>query len=331
MNDTTPHPDAAEFADWLHGRKNLLVLTHERPDGDAFGALAGLCFSLQANGFAARGWLREPLPRRYAFLPLPENVETAAFSPAPAAFDGVVCLDCARIDRLDLPPGWTTETLKSLPTLNLDHHADNSRFAAVNLVDPAMAASCQYLLHLLETLAWRLPAPAADWLLAGLLMDTGAFRFTNTNPDVLRAGARLVEAGAEYARVMDGLFAHEPYKRRLLAARLLERAEFHFGGRLLLTVLEPAWFAEFDVAPADSEGLIDTLRILDGVLVAALLQPEDGRVRISLRSRGETWPVDGVAHALGGGGHRLAAGIKLPGATLDEARRRLCDEVARLF
>ena len=190
----------------------------------------------------------------------------------------------------------------------------------MNLVDSGMAATCQFLLDLFTANAMAIPPDAAAWLLTGLFMDTGAFRFTNTSPAVLRAAARLMELGADYAKVMDGLFFHEPYSRRRLAARLLETAEFHFGGRLLLTRLPPAWLTEFETAPADTEGLIDTLRVVDGVLITALLQPEPNRVRVSLRSRGDAWPVDGLAHALGGGGHRLAAGIKLDGMTLDQAR-----------
>ncbi|MFA4943803.1 MAG: bifunctional oligoribonuclease/PAP phosphatase NrnA [Lentisphaeria bacterium] len=316
---------AAAFAAWVRGRRSLLLLTHERPDGDAFGALAGLALVLEAAGHRCTAYLRERPQPRYAFLSTPASLRTAADSATlePAGFDGIIALDCARLERLELPPGWTPARAAARPLLNLDHHADNPAYGGENLVLPATAASCQILFELVAALGLPLPAAAADWFLAGIFMDTGAFRFANTTPEVLRVTARLVEAGGDYARVMDGLFFHEPLNRRLLAAELLQEACFHFNGRLLLVLLTPEKLAGFGVTAAETEGLIDTLRVIDGVQVTAMLQVEPGAVRVSLRARDPSTPVDEVAHALGGGGHRLAAGAKLSGRTAEAAELEL--------
>jgi phosphoesterase RecJ-like protein len=162
-------------------------------------------------------------------------------------------------------------------------------------------------------------------------MDTGAFQFPNTTPAVLRCAARLTAGGADFATVMDRLFYHEPLGRRRLAARLLEQLRFACSGRLAYACLLPAWLEELGVEPADTEGLIDSLRVLDGVDMVCLLQPEADGVRLSLRARRRAWPADRVAHALGGGGHPLAAGARLRGATLAEAEARLLQETGKTF
>ena len=158
MDKLPTHPptvSAAAFRQWLGGRKRILVLTHERPDGDAFGALCAACAVLGRAGLDVVGYLKDPPARRYAFLPVPAQLRTAAdfpsanpqlttHNPQPALkedaktqrtpllcasepsvqssvspdFDGVFCLDCARAERLELPPGWDLARLHALPVLN---------------------------------------------------------------------------------------------------------------------------------------------------------------------------------------------------------------------
>lgn len=317
--------------EFLAGARHPLVLTHERPDGDAFGSLAGLCLLLAAHGRAVTGFLRVALPPRYARLPgLPPCVAIGSLPPV-ADCDVVVALDCSTGERLEGPPGWTGDAWRARPLLNLDHHADNERFGDAVLVDPRCAATSQLLAEVAAVGGARLPPAAATWFLAGLIMDTGAFQFDNTTPAVLQAAARLTAAGADYAGTMDALFFHEAIGRRRLAARLLETAQFACGGRLVFAVLLPSWLRELAVDPGDTEGLIDVLRTLDGVDLACLVQPEEGGVRLSLRARSRERPVDRMAHALGGGGHALAAGARLRGATLEEATARLCREAERVL
>ncbi len=316
------------IADWLSGKKQLLVLAHERPDGDAFGALYGFCLLWRAAGGAACGFLREPLPARYRFLPQSPGVVAVAQLPEGAAFDGVVCVDTSSAERVEWPP-LAAAARSALPLLNLDHHGDNRRFGQVNHVDPDMASTTQLLVHIAADCGWPLTADAAAWLLAGLVMDTGAFQFANTSPGVLRDAAALVDAGAGYARLMDGLFFHQPLGRCRLAARLVETARFAHGGRLAYAVLDPAWFDELGVPRADTEGLIDSLRGLDGVDIACLIQPDAGHIRLSLRARSNACAVDRIAHVLGGGGHPLAAGAKVLTTEVDEAVRLLLLETGK--
>lgn len=319
--DDTESAAFSAVAGWLVSRRQLLMLTHERPDGDALGSLLGWCRILADSGRTVTGFLRQPIAPRFSFLPGGDWL-CLGQSPQNQTFDGVICLDSTSWERTDRPAGLPA----GLPLLVLDHHADNQRFGAVNCVLPDMAATAQLLARLARFCALPLGADAASCLLTGMAMDTGGFHFANVKAEVLRDAAFLLDAGADYAKVMEALFFREPLGRRRLAARLLERAVFACDGRFVYSVLQPEWFTELGVAVADTEGLIDALRVIDSVEIACVLQPEPGAVRLSLRGRSLAHPVSDIAHELGGGGHPLAAGVKLPGVTLAdaEARIRLC-------
>ena len=325
-------PAFAALDAWLAGKKRLLVLTHERPDGDAIGSLFGATLILTAAGVACTAFLQQPVPRRYRHIPatVPPQLRIGTLG-TPALFDGILCLDSARLDRLDFPPELTVADAATLPLCNVDHHADNELFGGTQVILPQMAAAAQLLLNYARSRKLEIPAAAASWLLSGLVMDTGAFRFTNTSAAVLRDAAALVEYGAEYPLVMDGLFNHEPYPRRRLASRLVETAEFYFGGALLVSEMLPGWLEEFGVGGSDTEGLIDALRVIDGVEISAMIQTDGGNARISLRARSDRTPVDEIAHALGGGGHQLASGIKMKNTTTAQARQALLAEVGKML
>ncbi len=346
MNTPSHSPETAFAAldAWLAGKKRILLLTHERPDGDAVGSLCGATMILAAAGFDCTAFLMQPMPRRYQHIPAsaPAQLRTGSLAAESGntqhatrntkpCFDGILCLDSARLDRVDFPPELPVEEAAGIPLCNADHHADNERFGGTHVILPQMAATAQLILNYARSRKLAVPPQAATWLLSGLVMDTGAFRFTNTSAEVLRDAAALVECGAEYSLVMDGLFNHEPLPRRLLASRLLETAEFHFGGALLVSQMQPGWLEEFGVAGSDTEGLIDALRVIDGVEISAMIQKDGANARISLRARSDRTPVDEIAHALGGGGHKLASGIKMKDTTMAQAHAALLAEVGKML
>ncbi|MBT3376789.1 MAG: bifunctional oligoribonuclease/PAP phosphatase NrnA [Lentisphaerae bacterium] len=315
---------------WLRAHPRVLLTAHERPDGDAFGTLFGLQAALAGLGREAAVYIRGSVPRKYERL-LPSNAKVwQGPGQDDDSFDGVVCLDVTEEARVDLPDDTRLEQISDSICV-VDHHPDNQRFGAVNWIGPDMAATAQMVAMMWRTSGQPICPPAATALLTGLVADTGGFRFQNTTPDALKTAAWLVESGADYRGIMDALFMSEPRARRVLEARLLEHAVFCFNDSLVYSVLTDELLDEIGVDKEDTEGLIDTLKVIEGVDVACLLQPGDGRVRVSMRSRRGEFPVNELAHVLGGGGHPLAAGAWIENATLSEAVETLLTTTQRMF
>jgi len=302
--------DLSAVADAIGSHDHFLVTTHENPDGDALGSLLAAKLALDALGKDAVMYLagEAPLPREYTWMPLDDLRRSL---PDDAASRVVLALDCANESRLGPDP----EVLASAPlVINVDHHHDNSRFGAVNLVVADASSTGEIVRDLLDELGVELTPEIAEALYIALVTDTGRFQYTNTTPKALRLAAELVEAGADVHKIFQDVYESVQFAKLKLLARALERAEIYEGGGLVISYLLRGDFAEVGAAEPYSEGIIDYLRAVEGADMAALIREPprgDGPAkRISLRASADELDVSKIARASGaGGGHRQAAGF----------------------
>src|SRR4051794_35890138 len=308
--DATAPGDAAHDAivDALRAHDRFLVTTHENPDGDALGSLLGMTLGLRQLGKDAAMILgpTERVPAEYGFMELGDLLR----EPPPDAADRVLlCLDCASEHRL------TAEGLRERAALvlDVDHHHDNTRFGDVNLVVPDASSTSEIVRDLLESLGVDLTPEIAEPLYIALVTDTGRFQYSNTTPKALRLAAELVDAGADVHNVFRQVYENVDLAKLKLLARVLDRAQVHDGGRVVVSYLLRGDFAEVGAEEPYSEGLIDYLRSVEGAqLVALIREPpraEGPARRVSLRSSSDEVDVSRIARASGGGGHRQAAGF----------------------
>jgi len=302
--------DLSAVADAIRSHDRFLVTTHENPDGDALGSLLAMKLALDELGKDSVMYLagEAPLPREYSWMPL-NDLKRAV--PDDAATRVLLALDCANESRLGPDP----EVLHSAPlVVNIDHHHDNTRFGAVNLVVADASSTGEIVRDLLSQLDVDLTPDIAEALYIALVTDTGRFQYTNTTPKALRLAAELVEAGADVHKIFQGVYESVQFAKLKLLARALERAEVYEGGRLVISYLLRGDFAEVGAAEPYSEGIIDYLRAVEGADMAALIrEPPRGDAparRVSLRASADELDVSAIARASGaGGGHRQAAGF----------------------
>jgi phosphoesterase RecJ-like protein len=304
---TTSDLDAVVQAIRDHDR--FLLTTHENPDGDALGSLlaAKLAFDRLGKDSVMYLYGEAPLPREYAFMKLGELRREL---PADAADRVLIALDCANAERIGSDP----HVLADAPlVLDIDHHHDNTRFGAINLIVADASSTGEVLRDVLGELEVPLTPEIAEPLYIALVTDTGRFQYSNTTPRSLRLAAELVEAGADVHRVFQRVYETVEFAKLKLLARALERAQVYEGGRLVVSYLLRNDFHEVAAAEAYSEGIIDYLRAVEGADMAALIRESprrDGPARrISLRTSHDEIDVSAIARKSGGGGHRQAAGF----------------------
>lgn len=320
-----------ELVDKFRGAKRVLFATHERPDGDALGSTFGMRACLLAAGRDAEVLIPGELPHRYRRL-----CREALRSVSVAELDGfdlIASFDCANVARLSLPAGVTIDELRKHNFVNLDHHAGNNIEAGANCVVPT-ASSTSFLASLLAAeCGFPLPPEAATLFLAGMMTDTGCFRFSNTDPAALRQAAKLLEAGADLERIANEVFFSKPRNYASFEADLMaNHLKFGCGGRLAYANITPELLAAHDFDLREDEGVIDLLRELDGVVVAMLVHRNSaGAYKISLRSKERRFPVGPLARSHGGGGHDLAAGLTLHLADFAEVDALMEREIAELL
>jgi len=173
----------------LNAAEQVIILSHERPDGDAIGSLLALTLSLERAGKNVAAVLLEGVPSRFRFLPGADKVT----SKIPGDGDLLILVDAADIQRT----GFPVENLPRQPDINIDHHPTNTFFAGLNLVQETAVATVEIIYDLVVALSLPLNQSIAEVLLTGLLTDSLGFRTSNTTPKALRIAAELQELGAD--------------------------------------------------------------------------------------------------------------------------------------
>ena len=308
-------PDWGRAVKIVDGADRVCLACHIRPDADALGSMVAVALALHGRGqrvVASLGDEPFAVPAILRFLPGLDLLSPPAVYPARP--EVMLSFDAASIDRLG---ALARPAAAAAELIVLDHHASNTGFGTVSLVDPDAAATAVLAVGLIDQLGLPLTRDVALGLYAGLVTDTGSFKFSATTPQVHGLAARLIAAGVDPAAVSRELYDRAPFGYLgMLAAALgraqLDRAAAHSRGLVWTTVTRA------DRTPSNlpldaAESVIDVIRRTDEAEVAAVLKEDDnGGWQVSVRSK-EFIDVGIACTELGGGGHARAAGFSYTG------------------
>jgi phosphoesterase RecJ-like protein len=317
----------------IESSHSILVTTHTRPDGDACGCVAAICEVLRNLGKKVQPLLLSSLPQWYAFVfrekvPVlgkdlqPQDLTHGAF----ADVDLVIIADTNSYSQLTGFENYLKQSGR--PVLVIDHHVTSDKLGRVDITDVTAGAAGLVLYEFLKYARWPITRTVAEALFVAIATDTGWFQLSNTDSRVYRSCSELVDLGVQPTELYRKLYQEFSHERFRLMVRMLNTLELHLEGRYASQHILLEDFAKTGAAHADTENLINECQRIGSVKVAALfVEHKDGRVRCSLRSRGEV-DVSELAAKYGGGGHKNASGAFLPGP-MEDAKRLISDEVAR--
>jgi phosphoesterase RecJ-like protein len=295
----------------LAAAENVVIVSHQRPDGDAVGSVIGLGLALEQAGKQVQMVLADGVPGSSKHLPAAERIQQEIHPPV----DYTIVVDSSDLERVGpvLPAGF-------IPDLNIDHHPTNLNYARLNIVLEAAVSTTAVLAHLLPAIGLFIDEPVASALLHGLITDSLGFRTPNMDPLSLRTAADLVEKGADLPELYYQALTRRSYEdARLWGVGL---SNLQRKGDLLWTCISLEERKRVGYGGLDDADLINLLPTINGVNVALiLLEQPDGHVKISWRSK-QGYDISGLAFQFGGGGHRNAAGAMVEGA-LDEVETRV--------
>ncbi|HYN94862.1 MAG TPA: bifunctional oligoribonuclease/PAP phosphatase NrnA [Pilimelia sp.] len=298
---------------------HVLLVCHVNPDGDALGSMLGFGLGLRRLGLAhVQATFPGPPMVPEPFRGLPGLDLLVAEPAADAEPDLLICFDAASESRLG---GLADRLARARASLVLDHHASNTRFGGIHLVDPHAAATSVVADRLLARLGVPLDAGIAECLYVALATDTGSFRFDMTTPAVHELAARLIATGIRPGEISRRIFDTRPFGAVRLYGEVLGRATLEpaaaGGAGLVWTYATLADLARHGQQPYVLEPLIDSVRCTAEADVSCVVKEvAEAEWAVSMRSKGAV-DVSRVAVALGGGGHRLAAGFTGRGGVQD--------------
>ena len=310
---------ATGLSEIVSAHEHFVLLSHARPDGDAIGSEVALKAVLEALGKSVRALNEDGVPDNLLFLNGVEGIERPS---EPVETEMVIALDTANRERLGA--GCLEVLGEGKIWVNIDHHISNEEYGDHLLIDSSAAATGEILYGLIQELEWPLPDVARDALYVALSTDTGSFQYSNTTVRTHRMAADLVGRGLDVASLTARLYHDYPYRRVELLRALLETTQLTDDGRIAWWTLSHKTKEQVGMQAGDSEGLIDVLRAIRGVLVCAFVEEmADGKVRLSLRSKDSSVNVCDICAQFGGGGHALAAGARTRGPLEDAVARFL--------
>ncbi len=307
--------DARTLRHWLSTPQRILLIPHKNPDGDAMGACLGLQQFL--SGFQDDVAVACPneFPAFLKWMPGAEEVSFYSKDPEGVArqireADLIFTLDFNALNRT----GDMADALESTQArmVMIDHHQSPEDYAHLTYSDPKMSSTCEMVYRTIQALEveGELSSDGASCLYAGILTDTGSFKFASTTPETLRVAAELMDCGADHVEIHRQIFdTNRPERLRLLGIAL-NNMKILPSFRAAYITLSQEELDQCDFRKGDTEGFVNYGLSIDGVVLAAIFieSKEEGIVKISLRSRG-AFSVNEVARAhFKGGGHINAAG-----------------------
>lgn len=315
----------AEIASVFREHQRFAILSHVRPDGDALGSQLALALSLRQLGKEVKTWNEDGLLEKYDFLPGGELLEKP---PAAAEeFDVAIALDTATQSRL----GTAGDAVRSAKKwINIDHHPSNPGYGDLVHIDPTAPATGQIVFELITQAKLPIDRSIAENLFVAISTDTGSFQYSNTTARTFEIASELVRGGVAVGQLSQLLYDNYPRRRAELLRELLGTMRFEAQGQVASFSLSLKVARDLGVRPEDNEGLIDHLRAIKGVIVAVFFEElNEGKIRLSMRSKSDAADVCAIAQRFGGGGHTLAAGARVRG-TLAEVEQRVLQAICEV-
>jgi phosphoesterase RecJ-like protein len=323
--------DHARAAELIRSWRRVIVLTHERPDGDALGCLIAIQRLLAGLNIEATPFTFGGPPGRYQ--PLLRRSPISGWSPVDQAsvaehYDGLIIADTCALAQLT--PVLSLLESKTLPTLVVDHHVTRDDIADYLLVDSTASSASLLVAEWASAVGWTIDRQAAEAMFIGMATDTGWFRFSNCDSRTLRVAASLLDLGVKPDCLYQELYLSDSPGRIRLVAAVLASMTLHADDRLAVCAITPDVIDAAGATLGDADDLVNESQRIGRVDASVLLLDRGtGPIKTSFRSK-HALDVAAIAQTFGGGGHTRASGARIEG-TLESVRERVTAAMVGAF
>ena len=302
----------------LSKARNIVIIPHKGPDGDAIGSTLGLWHFLKEKGHNTHVISPNDYPQFLKWLPGSEEVliyesQREKSENLIAEADIIFTLDFNDLSRTG---GQMEEVLKTSEAvfIMIDHHQEPAEYADYTYSDASMSSTCEMVYHFIEKLhgLHNISPDIATCLYAGIMTDTGSFRFSSTSSLTHRVVADLIDKGADNARIHNNIFDTNSESRMQLLGVALKNLKVNQLFRTAYITLSQEELDSHNFRKGDTEGFVNYGLSLEGIIFAVIFieHKADGIVKISFRSKGDFSVNDFARQHFEGGGHINAAGGK---------------------
>ena len=302
----------------INKAESIVILTHENPDGDAIGSGLALYNALKQIGKNPDIIIPE-YPRTFEFLPGADEIKKESNV---EKYDLAISVDCATIKMLN---GFANYFENAKVKVSIDHHSTNTMFGDLNYVSPDAPACAQILLVVFEYFKLEVTKDIGTCILAGIITDTGGFKYSGVTSETFEFVAWLLEKGINVSKIYRKVLQTKTRANFELNRIAINRLEFFEDGKVAFTYITKEDEESVNAESGDHEGIVETGRDIEGVEVSIFVRETDKGCKVSMRSN-EYVNVSDVCLLLGGGGHIRAAGATMQ-CTIEQAKEKILRQI----
>lgn len=308
--------DLAQIKDLISTKKNIVIVTHYNPDGDAIGSSLGLKHFLANQGISAEVIVPNDFPKFLKWMPEAKKITITEYKKKKAFelikdAEVIFCLDFNTYSRIGMVGEWVSQS-KAIKIL-IDHHQQPDTFDFI-YSDTYIPATSQMIYHFIEALGQEnlVNENVAQCLYTGIMTDTGGFRYRSTSAKTHKIIAKLIEKGANPAEISSNTWDNNTVSRLKLLSLILGRIELTKDNSVAILWLKRNELKEFGFEKGDTDGFVNYGLSLLGVNISVLFMEDlyEDFIKISFRSKNDTDVNLFARKYFNGGGHINAAGGK---------------------
>lgn len=310
-----------EILEEVKKAETIVILTHEAPDGDAMGSSLAMKLMLEELGKESDVIIPE-YSRMFKFLPSADKIKIDSDI---ERYDLAISVDSGNFKRLAQNKYFEN----ARKTIVIDHHGSNNMYGDLNYVNPASPACCEILVSIAEYYGIKVTKEIGTCIMAGIITDTGGFRYMGVTPDTFEHTAELIRIGVNIPDIYKRTMGTKTKANFELTKRIIDRMELLEDGRVSFTYITTQDELDVNAEPGDHEGLVNIGKDIEGVQISIFIRQKDNEnvYKVSLRSE-DNINVSDICLLFGGGGHARAAGALIQG-TVEEVKEKLMKEIRK--
>ena len=310
--------DLKTISEKLFSAKTVLLFPHKNPDGDSVGACSALSLALRAKGVECYVYSDEA-PKYLYFINQEAFTQNWDQISNP---DVCVAVDCNEYERLQersalFDAGRTK--------ICIDHHEHDRGFGDLYYIDEKAAAVCELVYEVIRYAGAEITRDIANAIYTGIVTDTGSFRYSNTRSESYQIAKELFDIGVDHIEIMVNLYNNKDLKKVRCESRAIARVILFAEGKGAISYMTSGEMASLDAHPQHTDEIIDRLRDIEGVEMAAYLEEREDGIKVSMRSKTDSSVLE-ICQRNGGGGHVKAAGCTMH-TTMENAFAIIKDEM----
>ncbi|MCK0131099.1 bifunctional oligoribonuclease/PAP phosphatase NrnA [Flavobacteriaceae bacterium F08102] len=310
--------DLQQVKQWLAEPKNIAIVSHRNPDGDAYGSSLALFHLLKNMGHTVHVVSPNDCPDFLKWLPGQDEIVVFEQDQQHAEkllhkADLIFTLDFNALHRVGDQMEKALNACSGM-FLMIDHHEQPDDYAAYTLSDPTYSSTCELLYQFIERIGEleRINTDIATCLYTGIVTDTGSFKYAATDAQTHLTAAALMKYDIQHSIIHNKIFDSNSVQRLQLLGKALQNLTELPAYHTAYISLSQNELNNFNYKKGDTEGFVNYALSLANVVFAVIFieDQKQGIIKMSFRSKGNFSVNEFARKNFNGGGHHNAAGGK---------------------